>query len=505
MRRIAAVSFLTRPISKRADRIKKTFLIFALVCLAGGFASSSAAGAPGIAWGSTSAVLARGYKPRASGEPKARPLTQDKETEKGFTLENGMKVFLYERHNLPLVNIVVAVNAGSKDETDETNGLVHLLEHYILFRGTETRSGSDIAGDIRRHGAYFNAHTGQDLAIFEISIPAESTGFGLANQKEILFNLKIDDKELESEKEVILEELSQIRDDPFRYASALCYQALFAGHPYGRPVFGKAEAIKTLTAEQVNRFYKAYFVPGNCALAVVGDFATADMERLVRDVFGPLPKTGLRLEPLPMTVPLRKSVSQRFERDVREGYVFLGFVAPDYNHADQYAMNVLAEVLGRGVNPLLPALLRGERDSVQTVSMSYLAFRFGGAAVVSIKMDPKDMATIQRAAVGYLKRAHNEAYSKKDFTGEAEMFAFDYLESAKNQIRFAVGQAEESGLQLAGSLARHLLLNTRDKPGRYLNEIGRVDSSDLRKTAAKYLGKGEYAAVSIVPRKGEKQ
>ena len=150
---------MTRPDSNRADRIKKSFLIFALACLGVGFSSS----------------------------------TQDKETEKGFNLENGLKVFLYERHNLPLVNIVVAVNAGSKDETDETNGLVHLLEHYILFRGTETRSGSDIAGDIRRHGAYFNAHTGQDLAIFEISIPAESADFGLANQKEILFDLKIDD------------------------------------------------------------------------------------------------------------------------------------------------------------------------------------------------------------------------------------------------------------------------------------------------------------------------
>jgi hypothetical protein len=167
-------------------------------------------------------------------------------------------------------------------------------------------------------------------------------------------------------------------------------------------------------------------------------------------------------------------------------------------------MNVLAEVLGRGVNPLLPAQLQRERNSVQTVSMAYLALRFGGAAVVSIKMDLRDMPAIYRAAVGYLKQAHNEAYSKKDFTGEAEMYAFDYLESAKNQIRFAVGRAEESGLQLASSLARHLLLNTRDRTGRYLDEIGKIDSSDLRKAAAKYLGKGEYAAVSIVPRKGVK-
>ncbi|MCJ7563733.1 MAG: insulinase family protein, partial [Candidatus Aminicenantes bacterium] len=118
-------------------------------------------------------------------------LAEEKGIEKQFTLDNGMNVFLYERHNLPLVNIVAAVNAGSKDETAETNGLVHMLEHYILFRGTEVRSGSEVARDFRRHGAYFNAHTGQDLAIFEISLPAEYADFGLNNQRELLFNLKI--------------------------------------------------------------------------------------------------------------------------------------------------------------------------------------------------------------------------------------------------------------------------------------------------------------------------
>ncbi|OGD09873.1 MAG: hypothetical protein A2Y86_02025 [Candidatus Aminicenantes bacterium RBG_13_62_12] len=421
---------------------------------------------------------------------------------KYFVLDNGLRVFLYEKRDLPLLHVVTGFDVGSKDETDETSGLVHLLEHCILFRGTSVRSGAEVSADIRRHGAYFNANTGQDLSLFEISLPAEHAEFALRNQKEILFGLDLSPTELDEEKDILLEEYNQMEDDPQRNAVDLVLQALFPGHPYGRSVYGRREVIRTATAEGVLGFYRKYFVADNCALAIVGDFATADMERLVRDVFGPLTKTGLSPATFPVALPLKKNVVQRFERDVEDGYLFIGFVAPDYNHADQYAMNVLAEVLGRGVNPLLPAQLQRERDSVQAVSMAYLALRFGGAAIVSIKMDPRDMPAIYRTAVGFLKQAHNEAYSKKDFMGEAEMSAFDYLESAKNQIRFAVGRAEESGLQLAGSLARHLLLNTRDKTGRYLDEIGKVDSSDLRKAAARYLGKGKYAAVSIVPRKG---
>jgi predicted Zn-dependent peptidase len=417
-----------------------------------------------------------------------------------FVLDNGLQVFLYEKRDVPLLHLVTGFNAGSKDETDGTSGLVHLLEHCVLFRGTATRSGAEVGTDIRRHGAYFNGYTGQDLAVFEISLPAEHAEFALRNQKDILFGLALRPDDLDREKEIILEEYSQMEDDPERSAADLVLQALFSGHPYGRSVYGRREVIAAATVQELDAFYRKFFVADNCAVAVVGDFASADMERRIREVFGPLPKTGFQPQSFPMAAPLKKSVSRRLERDVHEGYLTIGFDAPDFNHADQYAMNVLVEALGRGINPLLAGFLHGQRDSVQNVSMTYLPFKFGGAAVVQVKADPKDLQAVERAAVSFLKQAHTASYSKKDFLGlEAEMAAFDYLEMAKNQIRFASGQAEESGLQLAASLVRHMLLNTRQKPGRYLDGIDRVDSGDLRKAAARYLGRSEYAAVSIVP------
>jgi predicted Zn-dependent peptidase len=424
--------------------------------------------------------------------------------ERSFVLDNGIRVFLFEKRDLPLVHVVTGFDVGSKNETDAASGIVHLLEHCVLFRGTTARSGEEVVAEVRRHGAYFNAHTGQDLAVFEISVPAAEAGFALRNQRDILFGFAVTPEELEGEKAVILEELNQMEDDPRRNATDLVLQALFPGHPYGRSVYGRREAIAAATVEDLLGFYRAYFVPGNCAMAVVGDFAAADMERQVREVFGPLPKASPPAAPLPMAEPLKKSVSRRLEKDVEDGYLYLGFVAPDYNHADQYAVNVLTEVLGRGINPLLPGLIRSERDIVLTVDMAYLALRYGGAVIVSIKADPRDIPVLERLAVTSLRRAQGESYSKKDVPGAAELFVFDYLENAKNQIRFAVGRAEESGLQLAGSLVRYMLLNTREDPARYLDAIGRVDSPDLRKAAGKYFAKGQWAAVSIVPLKGAK-
>ncbi len=419
---------------------------------------------------------------------------------RSFVLDNGLQVFLYEKHDLPLVHIVIGFNVGSKDESEATNGLVHLLEHCILFRGSTTRTGAQVTTDIRRHGAYFNGHTGQDLAVFEISLPSAEIEFALCNQRDILFNLALSQADIDAEKRVILEEYSQMEDDPERSATSLVLQGLFPGHPYGRSVMGRREVVEAATSRSLGDFYRKYVVADNGAMAVVGDFAASDIEVRIRDIFGALPKTGFEPEAVPMAPPLKKSSSQRLERDVREGYLYIAFTAPDYNSPDQYAMSLLVEALGRGVNPMLGGYLHSQRDSVQSVTMSYLPFRFGGAAVLSVRADPRDLPAVERAAEDFLKRAGNQNYSKKDVLGpEAEMAAFDYLEMAKNQIRFASAQAEESGLQLAGSLVRHMLLNARPDPGRYLDGIEKVDSSALRKAAGRYFGKGEYAAISIVP------
>jgi zinc protease len=424
----------------------------------------------------------------------------EKSSGRSFILPNGLRVFLYEKHDLPLLNIAFSVNAGVKDETPETNGLAHLLEHGILFRGTEFRSGGEVGRDVRRHGAYFNASTGPDLFLFEISLPSEYADFALRNEREILFDFCLAPGELEAEKAVILEEISQAQDDPRRHGMDVLLERLFEGHPYGKPVAGSESVIRSATVEALKAFHDRYFVPDNCAVAVVGDFVSGEMEKKIRSVFGPLKKGSVASPPLAKVPLLKKSINVREERDVHEAYLFIGFVAPDCNAPDQYAMDLLTEVMGRGVNPILSAVLTSRRRLVQTLGMSYLANLYGGAVVVSMTLNLKDVPAALRESVAYLRKSGRESYSRDDFAGSDRYEVFDFLGSAKNQIRFSAEQAEESGLGLASSLARFMLLNTRENPGRFLDHIARTNSGDLRKAASLYFGRGDYVAVSIVPR-----
>jgi zinc protease len=424
------------------------------------------------------------------------------ETAKYFVLDNSLRVFLMEKRNVPLVNIVAAVDVGSKDETKETSGIVHILEHYILFRGTEVRSGSDVAADARRHGAYFNAHTGNDLAYFEISVPAAAADFALANQREILFHLKITQEELDAEKEIVLEEFHHLEDDPFRYATVVVYQNLFRGHPYSNPLIGDAEVIKNLSAARVTEFYRRYFVPANCSLAVVGDFKVAEMEEKVRAFFG---ETGgslperTKIDPV---APPEKDIDLDVEMDVQKAYLVIAVQAPDYNSPDQYSMDVLTEILGRGINPLLySALNQGPRRLVETLSMAYMAHKYGGALLVFLTLDPRNLARVKREAVSYLRKVKHENFSPQDVLGAQQMFAYDRLGSAKNSIKYNAYRSQESGLAMAGSLAQFMILREGEAERKFLDNIVRVNSDDLRKTAATYLSRANCVMVSILPKK----
>ncbi len=437
----------------------------------------------------------------ASSSPASPAAREEPARDRSFTLDNGLRVILLERRTLPLINVVAAVGAGTRHETEADSGVAHLLEHCILFRGTELRSGDQVAADIRRHGAYFNAHTGQDLAVFELAAPADQADFALRNQKEILFDFKIAEADLEAEKEVILEEIRQIEDDPLRIGSSLVYQNLFPGHPYARPVYGRPESLRRLTAADAAAFHKRLFVPANAALAVVGDFALDEMEARVRTVFGPLAKADFAPAPLSAPAPLPKTVTIELERDIEEGYLIIGAAGPDYNSPDQFAGDVLTEALGRGLSPkLLQALRGGRRDLVSTASMRFIALGKAGAFLAYASLAPKDMEAAKAEALAYLRRGRDEAFSKVEVQGEAREYAYDHLEGARNELRIAVQKAWESGLGLAQSLAMHALLNEAAAPIDYLDRIAKVTPSDLRRIGARYLSRASFGVVTVKPR-----
>ena len=432
-----------------------------------------------------------------------KPTSAPTQSEK-FTLENGLQVALLQQTHLPLIHLVLGLNVGSKNETRETSGLTHLLEHYLLFRNPHRLNGKNLSLAIREKGGYYNAHTGRDLMLIEITLPAGNYLFALKCLKALAFELTFDPASLEEEKQVILEEISFIQDDPLRYGTSLTFQHLFPSHPYSQPIYGTPESLAQITVEKITAFYQRFFCPQNAALAVVGPIDLNWSQEKITQIFSSLSNAHFSPPSLAPAPPLKEKIEVSHSLDVNQAYLFLGFSAPDFNHPDQYAIDVLTEILGRGLNPLLNQVLRGRRELAYTVTMSYTSLYYGGAMIITLTLDPKNTKRAERETIRFLKTLRRQNFSPDDYYGEAQLFVFDFLQQAKNQICFRTYQAQENGLTLARALVRYYLLNQEKERGNYLELIKKISSSDLREAAGKYLSKGKYVVVRITPLNKEK-
>lgn len=426
---------------------------------------------------------------------------EDREKYKYFVLDGGIKVFLEERDKIPLNNIVFGINLGSKDEGNESNGLVHLLEHLILMRGTHSYTSNELIEKIRENGLYFNAHTGHDLMTFEISVPSSHTEFAFDLLHEKIFRLKLTQEEMEKEKKVILEELSQIQDDPDKLQTSLALQALFAGHPYEKQVGGEKEIIENVSIEVLESFYKKYFISSNFVLSMVGDFKIEKMEKEIKRIFGKYKSPDIKHPGFKKISPLKKNVKIERELDITQAYLTFGFIAPCINDPDKLSMDILVQILAKGVNPLLYRAFVGKRRLVESLETRFISLKYGGAILIQLILKPKNLKQAKTRLLEFLKRTRTFRYSKEDYLYPGQFHVVDYLETAKTWMRFAHEQYKEQALNMASSYARFMLTHDNSEQKSYKDRMEAIKSSDLRKTATEYLSGKKYVMVSIIPKK----
>lgn len=433
---------------------------------------------------------------------------------KYFVLENGLRVFLEENDKIPLVNIAAAVNVGSKDEEKEFSGLVHLLEHLVLFAGSHSAAAAELTEKIRKNGIYFNAHTGYDVMTVEISVPSEYTPAAFALLREKLFNLALTQGELEKEKKVILEELSQQKDEPGTLGIQLALGELFRGHPYEKPVGGESTSIEKVTLESLERFYEKYLIPANCALAVVGDFKIETVEEMIRQGIGNVAVPAGTPVPLsqpvfPMVSSLKKSVETWKELDITQAHLFMGFIAPGLNQADKLPMDVLTRILGKGVNPLLYYAFKSRGRPVDSLDIQYFPMNYGGAVLVHLTLAAKKIPLARAQLVAFLKVLKTFRFSKQDYQYRLAPDITDYLETSKAWMQMVYRQYLEREANLAVSYARYMLMRDNNQPNQlekqdqdqqdYSQQLKTIRSSDLQEVAADYFSGRKYVMIAIVP------
>jgi len=420
------------------------------------------------------------FAPPGSAEPRPH----------AFTLDNGLEVLLLETGSTSVVSVQVWYRVGSRNEGQGEHGLAHLFEH-MMFRGTETVGPEQFIRRIQGVGGEANAWTSEDVTVYHETLPAEHLELALRLEADRMANLALDAGMLDTERQVVLEELRlRTENDPLGAAYSWYKKVFFTAHPYRHDVIGDEVQLNRLTVEQCTDFYRRFYRPGNAVLVIAGPTDLREIEWLVRKHFGPLPAGDAVERPAYPPEPYGKVETRHtLKLPVEVPVVGLGFHTPGATHPDHAALEVIRELLTGGTRARLSdRLVRGERLAIHVDTIFEPTIDPSGLVAFAVFLPSVRSRTVERAMRDEIGRLREE------LVPEAE------LAQARRRllVRRLFGRSGPGGA--ASALGRALVIEgDASRFAGHATRIEAVTAADIRRVAATYLVDENLVAGWIRP------
>ncbi len=292
-------------------------------------------------------------------------------------LSNGIKVITEEIPYLKSVSIGIWVTTGSRDEAPSENGISHFIEH-LLFKGTERRTAYEIAREIDSVGGTLNAFTGREYTCFYAKVIDKNLPLAIDLLSDIFLHSVMDEKEIEKERMVILQEIKMVEDTPDDYIHELFNQICWGDHPLGFPIYGTSERVQSFRRDQIIQFFQENYQPNRTIICAAGNLRHQEVVDQVEVSFGQIPKSNKTRER-----KKAESISKThiWKRDLEQVHFCLGTRGLRYNHSRRFASYTLNTILGGGMSSRLFQEIRENRGLAYSV-YSYLPAYFDTGLMV---------------------------------------------------------------------------------------------------------------------------
>lgn len=275
------------------------------------------------------------------------------------TFKNGLRLVTVPMKNTKAVTVLVLVGTGSKYETKEINGISHFLEH-MFFKGTKKRPNLLSIGEtLDKVGGRYSAFTGREYTGYWAQVGSENLDLALDWVSDIFLNSKIDSKEIEKEKGVIIEEINMYLDMPMDYVGDLWTDLLYSNQPAGWRILGKKEIIKKLKRKNFIDYLNAHYSSKNTVIAIAGNI-NQDLENKIKNYF----KNMNTKEPKVKKKVIEKQIKPRIlvhHKKTDQTHLCLGVRGYDIFHKDRYVLDIISIILGRGFSSRLFVEMRAKQ------------------------------------------------------------------------------------------------------------------------------------------------
>ncbi|MBI3108197.1 MAG: insulinase family protein [Candidatus Rokubacteria bacterium] len=406
------------------------------------------------------------------------------------TLDNGLRVLILEDRRSPIVSVQIWYRVGSRNERPGATGLAHFLEH-MMFKGTLTHGKGEFARLVERNGGQDNAFTAQDMTSYFVNVAADKVNLVLGLEADRMRHLLLDPKEVDSERQVVMEERrTRTEDDPDGLLSEELNAVAFKAHPYRWPIIGWMEDINRINPVELRAFYDRYYVPNNAILAVVGDVKAPEVLARIRETFGRIPRGP---DPPAVTAVEPPQVGERRvtvrKAGARLPIVSIAYHVPNHASPDAAALELLSTILSEG---------RASRLHRKLVYEKRLALGAGGDYSYA-SVDPNLFWFYATPLPGQPVEVLERALLDEIELLKSEPVPDEELARAKNQIEASFVWRQDSVHSRASGLVRFELLGSWRLLDRFVPMIRAVTAADIQRVARAYFPSDRKTVGVLLP------
>jgi predicted Zn-dependent peptidase len=385
------------------------------------------------------------------------------------TLNNGIRLV---HHRIPgiVAHCGLIINAGSRDESDAEHGIAHFIEH-MLFKGTRKRKAYHILSRLEDVGGELNAYTTKEETAIHASFMAEHYERSIEIISDITFNSIYPAKEIEKEKEVVLEEINSYRDNPAELIFDDFEELIFKNQPIGRNILGSVDTVKSFSKGKILSFIANNYSTSDMVFCSVGNISDEKILKLFIKYFSGIPQKSANTKKRESWIYEPSSVTKKM--DTYQNHCIIGNIAYNLKDKRRMGMFLLNNILGgQGLNSRLNLSLREKNGFAYNVESIYNPYYDTGVFSIYFGTDNQNLDKSVSIALKEL----NKLRSTRIGTIQ--------LSKAKNQIKGYLARGYENHESLMLSLGKSLLVfNKIESIEDICIKIDNITSDELLVTA----------------------
>jgi len=398
-----------------------------------------------------------------------------------FTLANGIRI-IHKQAEGKVAHLGVIINTGSRDEEENEHGIAHFIEH-VIFKGTHKRKAYHVISRLEDVGGEIDAYTTKEETALFASFLKEYYSRSLELFADIIFNSSFPDKELEKEKEVILDEINSYKDSPAELIFDDFEELIFKGHPIGRNILGEPNSLKKYKRNDLQKFIKNNYHTDQMVICSVGDVKFSTLVKWAEKYFGEFQAN--RRETRRKVLNGYKPIIKEVNKETYQAHCILGNRAYAINDKKRLPLELLNNILGGpGMNSRLNLALREKHGFTYNIESFYNPYTDTGIVGIyfgtdvekvnrSMKIIEREIKKLQQKPLGILQ-----------------------LERAKKQLigQMAISAENKSNLML--NIGRsYLLFDKVDSLEAVYKKINELNATQLIDVANEVFDFGKLSSL----------